>query len=196
MIAAVEDILSELVLRRLVAAIRPELSIDAIPRQGGRVAIRRRARELNQTARHAPVIILADLDRPEPCPAQLVADFLGGKPARHMLFRVVVMEIESWIMADRLAFSAFLRVPIHRIPENTDDILEPKEFIVTLVRKSRSRDIREDLVPKVGSTAKVGPAFNSGIASFVSESWDCSRARHSSSSLSRAMERLKTAFAG
>jgi hypothetical protein len=103
------------------------------------------------------------------------------------------MEVESWVLADRAQFSSFLSVPEHRIPANTDQIPQPKEFIVTLARRSRRKDIREDLVPAVGSTAPVGPAYNPRLAAFVVDSWDPTAASGASPSLARAVERLRSA---
>ncbi len=193
MIAAVEDLLSEAVVKKLVAAIRPELSISFVARNG-RSHIEKKARELNRAAHKVPVLILADLDRPQPCPADLISQFIQGAPGPMLLFRIAVMEIESWIMADRDGFAGFLGVPPHRIPANTDSVPQPKEFIVNLARKSKRRNIREDLVPAPGGTAAIGPAFNPRIASFVVNEWDFSRAAHASPSLRRAIERLGEAF--
>lgn len=194
MIVAVEDVLSEAVVRKLVGEVRPDLSISIVMRKNGRGYIQSRARDLNRTARSFPVLILADLDRPEPCPADLIQGWLAAPPAANLLFRVAVMEIESWIMADREAFAGFLGVPSHRIPLNTDAIAQPKELIVSLARKSRRKDIREDLVPAAGGTAIIGPGFNPRLGAFVATQWNAETAAHASSSLRRAADRLTKSF--
>lgn len=195
MIAAVEDVLSEAVLRRLLAVVREDLAPGvAVMGRRGRSFLEQKGRELNRTARSVPVIILADLDRAEPCPADLIKEMLASPPAPNLLFRIAVMEIESWIMADRREFSAFLGVPIHRIPLDTDTVSQPKEFIVGLARKSRRKAIRDDLAPRPGSTAVVGPAFNAQLSAFVSDRWNVKRATESSPSLRRTVERLRVAF--
>lgn len=194
MIAAVEDPLSEAVLRKLVLALRPDLTIWQVVRKNGSGYLRSRAREFNRTAQRVPVFILTDQDRPEPCPADLIANWLGVPPAPNLLFRVAVMEIESWIMADRGAFATFIRVPEHSIPENPDEILRPKEFIVSLARRSKRRDIREDLIPARGSTAAVGPAFNLRLGEFVAVAWNPIGAAEASASLHRTIVRLRGAF--
>ncbi|HEU4886434.1 MAG TPA: hypothetical protein VFV49_01010 [Thermoanaerobaculia bacterium] len=194
MIVAVEDVLSETVVRRLVAAIRPDQTISVVMRKNGRGYLQSRARDLNRTAYSVPVLIVADLDRPIPCPADLIEEWLSGPAAPGLLFRVAVMEIESWILADRDSFADFLAVPAHRIPPNTDEIMHPKEFIVSLARKSRSKDIRVDLVPTPGATAAVGPAFNHRVGTFVSSSWNVQKAAHASPSLRRAISSLAVAF--
>lgn len=194
MIVAVEDVLSEVVVRRLIETIRPDLSISVVMRKNGRGYLQSRARDLNRTAQSVPVLIVADLDRPSPCPADLIDQWLSSPPAPSLLFRVAVMEIESWILADRDSFADFLAVPAHRIPGNADEIAQPKEFIVSLARRSRRKDIRDDLVPKAGATSAVGPAFNPRVGAFVSGSWNVERAARVSPSLRRSVDRLAVAF--
>lgn len=193
MIAAVEDVLSEAVVRKLMAEMHPDLSITTVGMRG-RGYLQKKSRDLNRTARSTPVLILVDLDDPEPCPADLITDFLRARPAHNLVFRVAVMEIESWIIADREAFASFVGVPSYRIPTNTDTIFDPKEFVVNLARRSRRRGIRQDLVPDPDGTAAVGPVFNPRIAAFVAMEWSVSRAVHGSPSLRRAAERLEQAF--
>jgi hypothetical protein len=125
MIAAVEDILSEAVVRKLVNSTRPDLTIWTVIRKNGNGYLRTRVRQLNQTARSVPVFILTDQDRPVPCPADLIREWLPVPAAAKLLFRVAVMELESWIMADREAFATFLRVPMSLIPEDTDTLPDP-----------------------------------------------------------------------
>lgn len=194
MIAAVEDALSEAVVRKLVAASRPDLTLWQVVRKNGSGYLRTRAREFNRTAQQVPVFLLADQDRPDPCPAELIRTWLGVPAAPNLLFRVAVMEIESWVMADRDAFATFIRVPAVSIPEDPDAVLRPKELIVSLARISKRRDIREDLVPARCSTAVVGPAFNARLIEFVVAAWDPHRAGAVSASLHRAIVRLKEAF--
>ncbi len=196
MIVAAEDLLSMAVVRRLVDEIRPELTIHVSLPTRGRSYLEKKAASLNQTARTVPVFMVVDLDRPEPCPAELIASCLHAPPSPNLLFRVAVMEIEAWVLADRDHFAAFLGVPVHRIPRNADEIAQPKELVVNLARRSRHKDIREDLVPRPGGTASVGPAFNARLLAYVARQWDCRRAVHASPSLERAVERLGQAFRG
>ena len=46
------------------------------------------------------------------------------------------------------------------MPDDPDSIGQPKELIVSLARKSKQKDIREDLVPLPGDTRRVGAAYN------------------------------------
>src|SRR4051794_33274822 len=98
MIAAVEDVVSEAVARRLVAVIRPDLQITGVVRKNGKSFVRHRIRELNRVAHSLPVFVIIDLDSPLPCPADVIRAWLPTRFAPNLLFRVAVMEIESWIM--------------------------------------------------------------------------------------------------
>ena len=109
-----------------------------------------------------------------------------------MLYRFAVMEVESWILAHREAVSEFLSVPVRHIPENTDTIPRPKEFLVALARKSRSKSIRRDIAPRRNSTARVGPDYNGRLSTFVTECWEAGIAIDASPSLERALRRIET----
>jgi hypothetical protein len=194
MIIAVEDALSEAIVRKLVCELRPDLTVEAVVGGRGRGYIEGKAAELNRTASNVPVLVLADLDRPQPCPADFIERSLGQRPVPGMLFRLAVMEIESWVLADREELAAFLGVATHRIPAFPDAVLHPKEMIVDLARRSRFKAIRQDLVPAPGGTAVVGPAFNARLLEFVVKRWNQDRAKRASPSLRRMVERLVTAF--
>lgn len=191
MIIAVEDPLSEAVTRKLFSEVRPDLSIGPLIGNRGSGYLRRKARELNRTAAKLPVFLLTDLDSPGSCPPALIAEWLRGDPAANLLFRVAVLEVESWVLADRGRIAAFLGVPEHRIPAETDALPDPKQFLVNLARGSRSADVRTDLVPPKGSTAPVGPLYNPRLSAFVADSWSARRARAVSVSLDRAIRRLE-----
>ena len=194
MILAVEDEISEAVLRELIRVFRPELNVvNSIGRRGKNYLINK-AHDLNRTARSITIFLMMDLDRRSPCPADLLRRWLGSAQQSNLLFRLAVMEVESWILADRENFSRFLGVAVHRLPPDTDAIDDPKELVVNLARRSSIRHIRDELVPARGSIAKVGPAYNPRICQFVSSYWDPKAACSSSRSLQRAVHRLESAF--
>jgi len=95
------------------------------------------------------------------------------------------------VMADRKAFAGLLSIPLTRIPQDTDSIPGPKEFLISLARKSRSSRLRADLVPTRGATSKQGPDYNNKLTRFVRENWDAHSARNNSKSLDRALMRLE-----
>ena len=141
--------------------------------------------------RSRPVFLLTDLDSPSNCPPNLIQSWIKGSPNPGFFLRVAVMEVESWVLADRQAVAQFLSVPVSRISRQTDEVTAPKEHIVSLARGSRSRTIREALVPAPGSTAPVGNEYNPRLIEFVRESWDLARAASVSSSLKRTLDRLR-----
>jgi hypothetical protein len=194
MIVVVEDALSEVVIRKIVELTRPDLPIFQVMGRKGHGYIRTRIRELNRTAMSVPVFVVIDLDRPEPCAADLIRTFLPIPFAPRLLFRVAVMEIESWVMADREALAQFLDVSVRHLPETPDEIADPKAEIVSLARRSGSRQLRDDLVPNAGDTRRVGPAYNARLIEFVENAWRLDVARTVSPSLNKAVERLRTAF--
>jgi hypothetical protein len=194
MIIAVEDPLSEAVTRKLFAEVRPDLAITSFLGNRGNGYLRAKARELNRVAAKVPTFLLTDLDSPAACPPGLISDWLDGQLAGNLLFRVAVVEVESWVLADREHVAAFLGVPEHRIPAETDAIADPKQFLVNLARRSRSAALRTDLVPAAGSTAVVGPMYNPRLVTFVSSQWSARRAGTASASLARTVDRLQAAY--
>jgi hypothetical protein len=94
-------------------------------------------------------------------------------------------------MADRRGFADFLSIPVNRIPEDTDVILQPKEFLVSLARLSRKTKLRQEIVPLPGATSKVGPEYNSRLGEFVHSRWSVNRAASVSVSLQRTLAQLR-----
>jgi hypothetical protein len=98
--------------------------------------------------------------------------------------------VESWLLANQVAFSRFLGVPQENMPTDCDNLADPKAEIIGLARKSRKRAVRDGIVPKRGSTAKQGPDYNGLLGSFVRNDWDLEVARAGSPSLARTVNRL------
>ena len=194
-ILAVEDALSNAVSTKILQHFGIEI-LHTIPNTyQGNSYLQRRAVELNRSAKGPPyVFMLTDLDSPKNCPTNLIESWVKGPLNLGFFFRVAVMEVESWIMADRSALAKFLSIPVHRVPSNTDDIPNPKEFLVSLARRSNRRRLRDQLVPAPGAaTAKVGPEYNSRFSEFVRDYWDLERAAVASPSLKRTLDRIRSA---
>jgi len=135
--------------------------------------------------------VLTDLDTAV-CPPKLIKEWLSDSTQHHnLLFRVAVREVESWVLADRDHFAKFLGIMKELVPVDVDEIDDPKEYLINLVRKSRKRRLREDIVPTRGSTAKQGPNYNGCLISFVEESWVPNKAMRSSPSLRRTIKAVK-----
>ena len=187
-ILAVEDRLSDAVATKILE----KFGVEIVKRIGyhGKSYLEQKTPELNRAANGMTVFMLADLDSPQDCPSKLIHAWVKGILNPRFYFRVAVMEIESWIMADRIGCAAFLSIPSHRIPSPTDDILNPKEFLVSLARRSRKKAIREALVPEPGANFSVGIEYNTLLSKFVREHWDLERAAAVSPSLKRTLDRL------
>ena len=138
-----------------------------------------------------PVLLITDLDNPRSCPTALIKEWSQGLEIEtDLLFRVVVVEIETWLLADRVGFSRWLEVPDILIQRNPENISQPKETLVALARRSPNRRLRESIVPPAGSTRSVGPDYNGCLGEFAAQHWNIEAARLNSFSLDRAIVRI------
>ena len=188
---AVEDNLSRLVARRLVDEYLPSAEIFEEVVAGG--SIKGRIPGLNQRARYlGPVLAFADLDRPASCPASLVGEYFSGLIVTpRMLIRVAVLEIESWILADREGIAGWLKVPVSIVSRSPETLDDPKRSLVQLVSRSRNRRLREAIAPThVLGTSRTGPDYNETMGEFVAQHWNPDIARRNSHSLDRAIVRI------
>ncbi len=108
-----------------------------------------------------------------------------------LILRTVVKEIESWILADHQAIADFLNLSIRVIPRNPESLLDPKQELIRIARRSRNRKIREGIVPRRGSKGNVGPNYTQYIVEFVEKYWSVGRAAANSKSLNRCVTRLE-----
>lgn len=151
--------------------------------------LRRRLPGFNEAARYGPWLVVTDLDSRE-CAAGYRNGLLPA-PSRGMCLRIAVRETESWVLAHREAVATWLGVSQDLIPLNPDELLDPKQALVNLARRSR-RALRDDLVPRPASGRQVGPAYGSRLGEFARSSWRAEIARTCSPSLDRAMHALST----
>jgi hypothetical protein len=153
--------------------------------------IKHKIGKFNLTAKNICYLTLIDfMDTGCECPAEVIIKWLPNRNDL-MLFRVVVKEIESWLLADRKNIAKFLNVNIERIPLDPEAELDPKRQLVNIARGSRSSKIRLALVPGQNSTAQVGKLYTSEIKKFVNEFWDINTARENSPSLDKCLLRLQ-----
>ena len=191
-ILAIEDPLGEAVSMRILANLDNKVS----QRLGlnGKEYLKEKAHNLNQTARGFAVFMLTDQDTADQCPLQLIRSWVKGRRHPRFFLRVATMEVESWILADQKGIANLLSIPLSRIPVDTDALPQPKEFLVSLARRSNRTRIRAELVPKHGATSKVGPAYNLRLGEFVRHHSNIERASKSSNSLKRTLARLGQHF--
>ena len=191
--AAVEGIVDEAVVTRLIH--------HAGGRAGhvyggtGKDHLRRKIHGYNRAARYTPWIVLIDLDSDAEC-APPVREAWLPEPAPCLCFRIVVHEIEAWLIADAQTLSTCLSVAPSRIPSNPEDLKHPKDVMVGLARRSRRRNIREDMVPREGSGRRVGPAYTSRLVEYAATAWRPELAARRSDSLRRTIRCLEHLVAG
>ncbi|MDA8416716.1 MAG: hypothetical protein M0Z78_06575 [Betaproteobacteria bacterium] len=187
---ATEDTLSEAVAEKLV--LKANLGLRVVARIGnkGNDFLKNKAINLAKTAQCIPVFMLTDLDRVT-CPQTLITNWLGRQPLpQGFLFRVVVREIEAWLLADRCAFSRFSGVPVIKVPQNPESLADPKQELINLIRRYGRSAIKSEILPEADSTANVGTGYNQTLSAFVRDSWSPVEAVPHADSLARACRRL------
>lgn len=193
---AVEDALSEAVLRRALAFRSVKYDVGAVYGRTGFGYLKKQAGAFNNAAKACPFLLLTDLDQHN-CPPELVNTWLSGKPKHDsFLFRVAVREVESWLLGDMVHLTSFLHVKsAHaiRVPETLPD---PKQALLKLALRSRVRQMREALVWHDERSGKLfqGPDYNGTLAHFVENQWHIPTARKVCPSLDRlfaALHRLE-----
>src|SRR5882724_2038318 len=153
---AVEGPTDETVVRRLVKEAGG--SLDRVYGKSGKSNLRQRLAGYNRAARHAPWVVVVDLDHSADCAPPFCEDWLP-QPSNHMRFRVAVRAIEAWLLAGHERLATFLSIPAVRVPADPEALDDPKLTMITLARQSRRRGIREDMVPRPNSGRHVGPAY-------------------------------------
>ena len=186
---AVEDYLSEVVARKLLEQIDPDYRVGQCLCKGGQGYLKSRINSFNQAAEFIPFFVLTDQDRG--CPPMKISSWLTQRTGKYFLFRIAVMEIESWVMADREGFAKFISISLDHMPQRMDDLEDPKNFLLSLVNRSRSGRLRADIIPARGSTATVGPDYNNRLSQFIQNHWNVFEAQKNSESLQRAVFRVK-----
>ena len=188
---AVEDVLSEAVLREMLKQSERPFSIGLCLNKGGYGYLKTIVPGLNKAAQGMPYLVLTDLDNAE-CPLAIISNWLKTPKHRNLIFRVAVREVEAWLLADREAFAEFLGIAVTLIPQDADAIADPKQTLINLAKKSRKRTLRKGIVPPSKTTAKIGRDYNGQLIPFVKQIWKVDSAIPHSSSLERAMKALLT----
>lgn len=186
---ATEDALSEAVGERLVSEVG---GMNIVIRMGGNGNgyLRRKLPELARLAPSVPVLLLTDLDRIE-CPPALIRTWSGNRRLPdNLLLRVVVREVETWLLADRDAFADFSGVPSNRLPQNPEALADPKRSLLNLVKRYGRRLVKQDILPAPDASATCGLGYNQILCGFVRNEWSPERAEVAADSLARARSRL------
>jgi len=186
--AAVEGLIDEAVARKLIWHVGA--MPGAVYGRSGKRYLRQKLAGYNNAARRSRWIVLVDLDGEENCATTLVRSWLPA-PAPLLCFRVAVRTTESWLLSDPEMLCAFLRVSQKLCPADPEAVSRPKIAMINLARKSRSRDVCLDIVPRRGSGRVEGPAYNSRMIEFATNHWRPDRAAMLSDSLRRAIRCLR-----
>jgi hypothetical protein len=153
--------------------------------------IRNKIQGFNQAARALHCLTLVNfMDTGLPCPAEVVEQWLPHRQPR-MLFRVVVQELESWLIADRGNLADFLSVDVAFVPMGPEQLEDPKQELINIARHSRRKQIRSAVVPEAGSTAQVGKLYVSEMMRFIETRWDIQIARTNAPSLNQCLLALE-----
>lgn len=187
---AVEDELSEAVVRRLVEHVDRDYTVGTTYGHRGNGYLRKNMSGWNNAARGIPFIVITDLDR-YACPPELRRDWAQRGLHPNVIFQVAVREVEAWVLADRAAFSRFLAIPENRIPLVPEAEMDPKATLIAAARRSRNRSVRERLTPRQGSTARQGPDYNACLTEFVTKHWNVRTAASAAQSLARMITKLE-----
>lgn len=184
----VEDIVQELILIKLFQRFRPDATLYSAMGKRGNSYIRQRMKGFNAASRYTPHVVLTDLDNIA-CPPELIDDWINFTISSGLMFRIAVREAEAWLLADRNGFARFIGISGKKIPMNCEEIQNPKEFIVTLARRSSKRTIRADIVPE--GISSVGPGYNPKMEEFILNHWNIENAISNSRSLGKAVHRIR-----
>jgi hypothetical protein len=193
-----EDPVTQAIIERLISDYRKDIVIkERLPARGGQI----KANAPKYNLLESPIIMLTDLDL-YPCPPSLIADWFGATSInQNMLFRIAQEEAETWLMADREGFAKWLGVPIDILPirkkidkkkpiyELICPIKPSLYMMLNIASNSPKAELKDLLTPKAG--AKKGPGYNSALLPFIKNKWDVKNAASNSSSLSKAIARLK-----
>ena len=197
---AVEDGLSEAVLRHALAKRPVRYAIGAVYSHGGFGYLKKKAGAFNNAAKACPFMLLTDLDQHE-CPPELVTTWLSGRPKHDaFLFRVAVREVESWLLADMVRLKSFLHVRSVPAIQEPEALPDPKQVLLRLSLRSRVRQTREALVWRDEKSGRLwqGPDYNGTLAQLVAEHWNvfaASAVCPSLEGLFAALQRLEADFA-
>jgi hypothetical protein len=169
---------------------------DRIMGKEGKAPIIKKMRAYSNAGKGSPWVVLIDLDEQHECAPELLREIKTDASSFFSL-RIAVRELESWLMADSESFTAFFGINRSVVPANPEVISNPKETLVELCKKSTSKRIRQDVVPRPESGRNIGPAYSSTLIDYIINHWDPKRASARSDSLRKALaaiERLKTAY--
>ncbi|MFM0667412.1 hypothetical protein [Paraburkholderia sediminicola] len=157
---------------------------------GGEAPFRQRIPAMNNVAKNVmPVLMIADADQ-EACVVVQRNSWLPQNPSKRLSMRLAVKEAEAWVLADHVGFSKFAVVSKDLFPPSPETEPDAKQALLGIVKKSKRRELREEMLPARGATSPVGLGYNIHMTDFVKNYWDIDRAATRAPSLARAIPRV------
>ena len=173
--------------RKLLESSSQSYALRIVYSRGGHGYIKKNIGGFNNAAKATPFLVMTDLDT-EDCAPGLIEKWLNKRTLQpNLLFRVAIKEVEAWLLAHRRAFAEFVGVRDGLVPRNVEQIADPKRKLIDIVRTSRRKRIREDIVPPQGSTREQGPDYNGRLVRFVDDHWNPRDCANVSRSLEKAI---------
>lgn len=157
---------------------------------GGAAPFKQRISAMNNVARNVmPVLMVADADQ-APCVVTQRNAWLPPNVSQRLSMRLAVKEAEAWVLADHVGFSKFANISKDLFPAHPEAEPDPKQVLLGLVRKSKRRELRDEMLPGKGATSPVGLGYNIHMTDFVKNHWNIGRAVDRAPSLARAIPRI------
>ncbi|MDR5760892.1 hypothetical protein QCE88_28300 [Caballeronia sp. LZ035] len=126
---------------------------------------------MNEVARNVmPVLMVADADQ-APCVVAQRNAWLPPNASNRLSMRLAVKEAEAWVLADHIGFSRFAAVSKDLFPALPETDVDPKQRLLSLVKKSKRRELRDEMLPGKGATSPVGLGYNVHMTDFVRNHW-------------------------
>ena len=186
-----EDLLSEYIAQTIVKAYTYNHPYP-LKIRGGKSHILKNLLKYNQSAKNLKFLIIVDLDKTNCVVDFIKKHFHNVSLNKGLIFRVAIREIESWILADKIGFCNYFKVPKKHLQINPDDLHDPKQFLIETIKKyCKNKRRKEDITVQKGSNAIVGPAYNSALIEFIKDAWCIESARQNSPSLNRCIVALE-----
>lgn len=136
-----------------------------------------------------PVLMLADADQ-APCVVTQRNAWMPAHPSPRFSLRLAVREAEAWVLADHEGLSQFAQFSPALMDRLPDELADPKQELLRLIRRSKRRELRDEMLPRKGTSNTVGLGYNIHLAHFVREYWCAERASERSPSLARSVPRI------
>ncbi|MFC5320783.1 hypothetical protein [Bradyrhizobium oligotrophicum] len=186
-----EDTLIEQAAQKIIAVENSTLTVSNVMGRRGFSYFQSRIAQIRRSAVSLKFLIFLDGDELGTiCPGNAIEQWFHTRHPDNIHVRFAFHEVESWLLADRHNLATFLNVSASAIPVVGDKVRNTKELLIQLARRSRSREILQDLVPPSGYTSPVGPAYNARISEFIQNNWDVKAASAVNDSLARACRRV------